>query len=1088
MQDSGLVRKEDLANLRQDTQFAAALTARDRAFSSINAILVVDTAGDLVAASESGRGPHDDDAIRQLIAGLSRAAPDRAMALMPATDRGSNVVYIAIRLADDAGTVTGATVLVFDPGWFASVLSEIERSMPVLLSLDFSGDTGNGQRLVSSKLSLDPDGGIVSAAADAGTLGLTVTASQSRTESLALWRRQLWNTAIFLSVWELTLLAGYLAIRRWEIVARRAQAARTAALASVREAEEEARTARIREKERAIEAIFDNGAVGFAEVALPDSRFVRFNRRFCEMTGRNAADLLGGLTPRDIYHPDDRVSFDAAMQMLHEKGSTERSVRYLHADGRVIWAHVGVKISAVDDNGRATRLIAVVQDISAVKQAAEEIRERETLLRLCMQIGHVGTFWRRFGEDQLHLSEEASNILGLPEGTRRASYGSLERNMSEADAARIREAVTSARGRGAHDQAFSFRFVRPCDGVARHVEVRVRYDYDDDGRHGATGVMIDVTETRKAEALLRLSLQISRVGTFRHDFASQTVDCDATTRELCGLPPDNQPIPKDVWWGYVLPEDRKLLEAGLAESAAAHAMESRRDYRIRRADDGSIRHVTARVYLEYGTDGQLVSASGVIIDMTDRYEAEAKIAHLARHDVLTDLPNRTVLRERTDAAAAASRRGQGFALLMIDLDRFKHVNDTLGHPVGDALLQAVATRLLESVRETDTVARLGGDEFAVLMPGLSEPHEIAATVADRIVAAISRPFQIGEHIVEIGSSVGIAIAPGDGSETDDINKAADLALYRAKTDGRGCWRFFEAAMDSDMRRRRYGEFDLRRAFVADEFDLVYQPMVDLDSRRALGVEAQIVWRHPQRGTVPAEAFAAFAEELGILKDIGSRLLARACLEAATWVGAPTLAFAVSSRQFYKRNFVATVIEALEAASLPADRLELRIAEATLTAPGRNPLPVLEDLSRHGVALGIAEVGSGRSILGLLARHRFDRVLVDCVPSGSQTGPDLAAIMPAVSRLGDSVGSGCGVSGIETEAERRLAEREGFRTAQGLLFGAPMSSGEIRSYLLGERAGPPAARSAASPAGTAGPERTRIGTAGLTTGLRRSPRR
>ncbi|MDR3493164.1 MAG: diguanylate cyclase [Ancalomicrobiaceae bacterium] len=1046
LQDGGFVSSEDLRSHRQDPHVEAALTARSHAMSHVRAILIIDALGEPVAASEFGRHPPDDVAIKRLLAGLQDTASGRQLMLTPATDSGANVIYVAVRLAAQSGVATGAVIIVFDLSWFDAILTDIERSVPVSLSLDYTGTPGQLQRLVNSTLGPGSGEPVVSAAADAGSLGLTVSASRPRAQVLTPWIGDIWFGVILLAVWEILVIAGYGVARRWERLARRAQAAKAAALAAAREAEEEARHARIREKERAIEAIFDNDAVGFSEMSLPDRRFVRVNRRYCEITGRSAAELLSGLGPDNVYFPEDLPIFAATVDALRDKGSIARSLRYLRPDGTIVWVHVGVKVSAVDEAGQPTRTIAVVQDISDVKQAAEEVKERETLLRLSMQVGHIGTFWRRFGEDNLHLSDETCRILGLAEGTRLASYNSIERHMAEDDWVRIKREMVTARHGQTPEQAFSFRFVRPSDGVTRLLEVRVRHEYDADGRHNSTGVLIDVTETRKAEALLRLSLQISRIGTFRHDFVSQRIVCDATTRELYGLPPGDEPIPADAWWGYMLPEDRKSLDASLAADMAGHLAESRCDYRIRRPDDGSIRHFTVRVHLEYGTNGDLVSANGVIIDMTERYEAEARIAHLARHDVLTDLPNRLVLRERTDAAVAAARRGPGFALLMIDLDRFKRVNDTLGHPVGDALLQAVTERLSEGVRDTDTLTRLGGDEFAVLMPGLGEPREAAAIVADRIIASVGRPFHLGQHTIEIGASVGIAVAPNDGNETDDITKAADLALYRAKADGRGCWRFFEPVMDTDMRQRRNGEFDLRRALGEDEFDLVFQPMIELDSQRTVGIEAQMIWRHPERGPVAADAFANFAEELGILKDIGMRLLSRACAEAASWPGAPLLAYSVSSRQFYDRNFVASVVDALQSAHLPAERLELRIAEATLTSPKRDPRPILEGLSRFGIGLCIAEVGSDRSILGLLTHHRFDRIVVDG-QFGSHAGADLAAIVATVSRLGDRVGSGCSVTGVETEAHGHLAERQGIRVAQGRLYAAPMSGTEIRSYLL-----------------------------------------
>jgi diguanylate cyclase (GGDEF)-like protein len=271
-------------------------------------------------------------------------------------------------------------------------------------------------------------------------------------------------------------------------------------------------------------------------------------------------------------------------------------------------------------------------------------------------------------------------------------------------------------------------------------------------------------------------------------------------------------------------------------------------------------------------------------DVSERRRAEARVAHMARHDALTDLPNRVLLAERLGQALAAARRhGEPLAVLCLDLDRFKQVNDTLGHPVGDALLRAVAERLKSCVREEDTVARLGGDEFAVVQVGLDQP-EGAGALARRLVAVLGEPYEVAGHQLVVGASVGIALAPRDGGEADDLLKRADMALYRAKADGRGTYRSFESGMDAKLQARRLLELDLRRALAAGEFELHYQPLVDLRSNGIVAFEALLRWRHPERGMVPPAEFVPLAEEIGLIVPLGEWVLHRACADAAGWPG------------------------------------------------------------------------------------------------------------------------------------------------------------------------------------------------------------
>ena len=323
-------------------------------------------------------------------------------------------------------------------------------------------------------------------------------------------------------------------------------------------------------------------------------------------------------------------------------------------------------------------------------------------------------------------------------------------------------------------------------------------------------------------------------------------------------------------------------------------------------------------------------------DITERRRIEAKIAYMAQYDALTDLPNRVKLYERLRQMLARPKRGDRVAVFCLDLDRFKDVNDAHGHPVGDLLLQSVAGRLRQCIRDADMVARLGGDEFAIVQAGASQPTD-ATSLASRLIEVIGAPYEIGGRQVTIELSIGIALAPNDGRDPEQLLKNADLALYRAKSDGRGLYRFFEPEMDARMQARRALEIDLHKAIANNEFELFYQPLVDMRTERVTGFEALIRWHHPERGMIPPLDFIGVAEETGLIGPIGDWVLRRACAEAATWPSDVKIAVNLSPLQFKNKGLLRSVVSALAASGLSPNRLELEITESVLLQDGDTTL-------------------------------------------------------------------------------------------------------------------------------------------------------
>ena len=451
---------------------------------------------------------------------------------------------------------------------------------------------------------------------------------------------------------------------------------------------------------------------------------------------------------------------------------------------------------------------------------------------------------------------------------------------------------------------------------------------------------------------------------------------------------------------------------------------------------------------------RLVQDEGWLITLEDvsaRRAAEALADEMARLDPLTGLPNRLLLRERLDEALARLRRGdEACALLLVDLDRFKPVNDTLGHPIGDALLEKVADRLRSTVRPTDTVARIGGDEFVILQSPLLEPSDSQA-LARRIVDLIGRTYMVEGHLLTIGASVGIALAPDDGRDADKLLKNADLALYRAKLDGRGTFRFFEAEMDARMQARRRLELDMRQALARREFQLHYQPQLNLQNNRITGCEALIRWKHPERGMVSPLDFIPLAEEIGLIVPIGEWVMRQACRDAASWPVPLSVAVNVSPAQFKSERLVEMVMSVLSSSGLPARRLEVEITEGVLLQESERTLQTLHRLRELGVRVSMDDFGTGYSSLSYLRSFPFDKIKIDrSFVKDLSAKPDGDAIIRAIAGLGQSLGMTTVAEGVETADQMERIRADGCTDVQGYLISRPIPVDDLVELLTSQQ--------------------------------------
>ena len=434
-------------------------------------------------------------------------------------------------------------------------------------------------------------------------------------------------------------------------------------------------------------------------------------------------------------------------------------------------------------------------------------------------------------------------------------------------------------------------------------------------------------------------------------------------------------------------------------------------------------------------------------DITEEQHREELIRHLARHDALTDLPNRVFFKEEMARLAERLEGGEaGVALLCIDLDRFKLVNDTLGHGAGDRVLVCAANLLRAAVREGDLVARLGGDEFAILTGPLGDRGE-AEAIAARVVDALAAPLPIEGSQIVVGASVGVAVAPFDASDSQALLRNADLALYRAKRDGRGTYRFFERGMDEALRERRALEASLSTALERGELRLLYQPVVSLADNRISSVEALLRWDHPERGPIPPTDFIPIAEETGLIIDIGAWVLGEAAHAAARWPEDVRIAVNLSVAQFRGRNLVETVERAVRRAGLAPHRLELEITESLLLGDSEATFALLHRLRDMGVRIAMDDFGTGYSSLSYLRRFPFDKIKIDrsFMPDLSEA-EGTSPIVEAMIGLGRSLGMTTTAEGVETETQLELVRRQGCAEAQGFLFCPPLPASAIETLL------------------------------------------
>jgi diguanylate cyclase (GGDEF)-like protein/PAS domain S-box-containing protein len=491
------------------------------------------------------------------------------------------------------------------------------------------------------------------------------------------------------------------------------------------------------------------------------------------------------------------------------------------------------------------------------------------------------------------------------------------------------------------------------------------------------------------------------------------------------------------------PEDAKTIDAADVEFLENGAETAVKEYDVDTPARGLRTVATKRIAVKDELGGPKLLVT-VVEDITDRRISEQKIMFMAQHDALTGLANRVALQDKIAEADAHRRRhAEPFSLFLLDLDRFKLVNDTFGHPVGDALLVDVASRLKQSLRQTDFLARLGGDEFAIVQRGEGNQRDTARGLANRIVEAITEPFRIEGHELSIGVSIGVALAPEHGSDAESLLKMADLALYQVKDKGRNGFLFSESAMRDMTTLRQSLEGDLRQALSTNELQLHYQPIVDSKTRKLCGAEALVRWVHPTRGMISPDDFIPLAEETGLIAQIGEWALHTACAEAATWPGNVRIAVNLSPAQFRKADLADVVMCALSESGLAPDRLELEITETALIECGTECLPLLRLFKNLGVTIALDDFGTGYSSLSQLTMFPFDKIKIDRSFTQNMTSrADCAAIISATLTLAHCLDLQTTAEGVDTIEQSKLLRLAGVTSLQGHYFQPPGPASKI----------------------------------------------
>ncbi|MCX8086099.1 MAG: EAL domain-containing protein [Rhodocyclaceae bacterium] len=786
---------------------------------------------------------------------------------------------------------------------------------------------------------------------------------------------------------------------------------------------------------------------------------VFFSRRWKAMLGfaeDEIADRFEEWASR--VHPEDMPAVQREIER-HLAGESEvyRSVHRLRAkDGSWRWILSQGRIVQRDEKGQPVRMIGTHTDITEQRRTQEKLEELMAALQ--ESEAHYRSFFAEAKAAMLLIDPADGRIIDAnPAASQFYGYSREELLKLSINDLNVmtRAELEAEMARSIRDGREHFLVPqRRKDGAVRIVEV-YSGPYHDRGRLILYSILHDVTERVEAERAMREAATVFAVtseaivitdaaGVIKRVNPAFTAMTGYTAEEAIGKTPrilksgrHDARFYAEMW--------EQLKTVGRWESEIWD-----------RRKNGEIFPVWQIISAVKDADGTTLEYVSLLIDITERKRTEAEIAYRANYDLLTGLPNRVLLTERLGQAIRQARReGSRIAVMFIDLDLFKQVNDTLGHAMGDRLLQAVAERMRGCVRETDTIARLGGDEFVVLLPGV-ENAAGAGLVAEKIIAQMSTVFVLDDNEIHIGASIGITLYPDDGQDVETLFRNADLAMYRAKAAGRNNAQFFEMAMTTAAIERRALEADLRATLARGGFQLHYQPVVELRSGRIVGAEALLRWEHPQRGQVRPDQFVPLAEETGLIRELGTWVFNEACRQLAAWRAAGhdlMLAVNLSVRQIPEPLSVAFMLERLHQYGLAPQRIILEITEGVLLSDSPTVREWFLAASAAGFQLAIDDFGTGYSSLAYLKRFPVHHVKIDKeFVRDMASDPADRALIEAILAMTHSLGLSVVAEGVETEEQAGLLSSSACEFAQGYLFGRPAAAAEFTALIEQQAAG------------------------------------
>ena len=762
-----------------------------------------------------------------------------------------------------------------------------------------------------------------------------------------------------------------------------------------------------------------------------------------QIIGKTVMDIL----PGDLA--DKSLSFDT--MLLDRPGVHAYEAHFADArSGRSSDVLVN-KATFFDPSGAVAGLVGVIVDITERKQLEASTRESNERLRAVIQAAPVAIVARgRDGRVRM-WNPSAERMFGWKEAEVLGTYPPIvpEHLRDEAEDMRLKaeagetlwieETQREARGGRLLDVSMT---VAPILGANDKVDGTIVTIADISPRKQAEAAL------RQSEAQLRLAMEAAQLAVWYWEGDTDEFSCSDGLNVLFGRPREAPRTGYRELQDLLHPDDRELFRAALRR-AIRQGSDFQVDYRVVHPDL-AVHWISNRGQVHRGPDGRAQRVIGVAMDITDRKVAEQRIAHMAHHDALTGLPNRVLLRDRIQQAIAQAHRASALiAVLFIDLDRFKTINDSLGHQLGDRLLQSVASRILVCVREGDTVSRVGGDEFVIVIPGIESSSD-ASVVASKILEVLGNAFHLHGNDLHVSASIGISLYPGDGSDAETLMRNADTAMYHAKDSGRANFQFFTQHMNVAAQQRLSLENALRRSIEEREFELHYQPIFELRDRSILGFEALLRWNPPGGATVQPSEFIATAEESGLIVPIGEWVLREALRQARSWQapGRPIrIAINVSARQLARSTFVDQLRRLIHEFGMDPGLIELEVTESVIIEGAGGARSALDHIAELGVGLAIDDFGTGYSGLAYLKRLPIDTVKIDQSFVRDLTiDPDDAAIVTAIVAMARRLGVGVVAEGIETEEQLAELQRLGCFRGQGYLLARPMNAAAVRQLL------------------------------------------